>query len=46
MASWSLRMPPSPLPRVKAKDSWGLREAKPLPQRLLAGMSLVPDEAI
>lgn len=31
---------------VNAKDFWALREAKPLPQRLHSGLSLVPDGAV
>ena len=53
-ASWLLGLgesltcpsqPSSPL-RVDAEDSWGLREAKPLPERLLSGMSHVPNGAV
>lgn len=53
-ASWLLGLgesltcpsqPSCPL-KVDAKDSWELREAKPLPERLLSGMSHVPNGAV
>lgn len=53
-ASWLLSLqerlacpsqPSSPL-KVDAKDSWELREAKPLPQRLPSRMPHVPKDAV